>query len=135
MISYTRWLVTSHQTHTRYQPTTSKSAIDFTNPTLSVFFEIHAKPLHIAQALISFPSLWREEGIWVILLSWESMGGERKVYTLPEVSEHNSPKDCWLVIDGKVCHISPCDRTWVLYIFCDLFENWEYNVVVFLWTR
>jgi hypothetical protein len=35
------------------------------------------------------------------------MGGERKVYTLPEVSDHNSPKDCWLVIDGKVCHIPP----------------------------
>lgn len=33
------------------------------------------------------------------------MGGERKVFTLDEVSQHNSPKDCWLVIDGKVCRL------------------------------
>lgn len=30
------------------------------------------------------------------------MGGETKVFTLAEVSEHNTPKDCWLVIEGKV---------------------------------
>ncbi|XP_031285531.1 cytochrome b5 [Pistacia vera] len=34
------------------------------------------------------------------------MGGERKVFTLAEVSEHNSPKDCWLVIDGKVYDVT-----------------------------
>ncbi|KAJ8899247.1 hypothetical protein K2173_012835 [Erythroxylum novogranatense] len=30
------------------------------------------------------------------------MGGESKVFTLAEVSEHNHHKDCWLVIEGKV---------------------------------
>lgn len=30
-------------------------------------------------------------------------GGERKVYTLAQISEHNSRKDCWLVIEGRVC--------------------------------
>jgi len=35
-----------------------------------------------------------------------TMGGESKVFTLSEVSEHNSPKDCWLVIDGKVYNVT-----------------------------
>ncbi|GAB2214531.1 hypothetical protein Droror1_Dr00018882 [Drosera rotundifolia] len=34
------------------------------------------------------------------------MGSETKVFTLAEVSEHNSPKDCWLVIDGKVYDVT-----------------------------
>ncbi|KAF3435988.1 hypothetical protein FNV43_RR23080 [Rhamnella rubrinervis] len=34
------------------------------------------------------------------------MGGERKVYTLAEVSEHNSRENCWLVIDGKVYNVT-----------------------------
>ncbi|KAE8728065.1 Cytochrome b5 isoform B [Hibiscus syriacus] len=29
------------------------------------------------------------------------MGGDEKIFTLAQVSEHNSPKDCWLVINGK----------------------------------
>ncbi|KAL3685765.1 hypothetical protein R1sor_003787 [Riccia sorocarpa] len=31
---------------------------------------------------------------------------EGKLYTLGEVSEHNSSKDCWLVIDGKVYDVT-----------------------------
>ncbi|KAK6937646.1 Cytochrome b5-like heme/steroid binding domain [Dillenia turbinata] len=34
------------------------------------------------------------------------MGGEGKVFTLAEVSEHNSRKDCWLIIDGKVYDVT-----------------------------
>ncbi|KAL9397713.1 hypothetical protein Peur_011966 [Populus x canadensis] len=30
------------------------------------------------------------------------MGGNGKVFTLEEVSAHNSPKDCWLVVEGRV---------------------------------
>ncbi|KAJ7950431.1 Cytochrome b5 [Quillaja saponaria] len=34
------------------------------------------------------------------------MGGERKVFTLAEAANHNNPKDCWLVIDGKVYDVT-----------------------------
>ncbi|XP_030547733.1 cytochrome b5-like isoform X2 [Rhodamnia argentea] len=34
------------------------------------------------------------------------MGGDGKVYTLSEVSEHNTTKDCWLVIEGKVYDVT-----------------------------
>ncbi|KAL2932931.1 Cytochrome b5 [Bienertia sinuspersici] len=34
------------------------------------------------------------------------MGSEAKVFTLAEVSEHNSSKDCWLVINGKVYDVT-----------------------------
>ncbi|XP_030454715.1 cytochrome b5-like [Syzygium oleosum] len=34
------------------------------------------------------------------------MGGESKVFTLAEVSEHNTTKDCWLVIEGKVYDVT-----------------------------
>ncbi|KAK4573957.1 hypothetical protein RGQ29_031765 [Quercus rubra] len=33
-------------------------------------------------------------------------GGERKVYTLAQISEHNSRKDCWLVIEGRVFDVT-----------------------------
>uniref|UniRef100_A0A5B7BHU1 Cytochrome b5 heme-binding domain-containing protein n=1 Tax=Davidia involucrata TaxID=16924 RepID=A0A5B7BHU1_DAVIN len=34
------------------------------------------------------------------------MGGDGKVFTLAEVSEHNNAKDCWLVISGKVYNVT-----------------------------
>ncbi|KAL4325865.1 hypothetical protein GQ457_11G003590 [Hibiscus cannabinus] len=34
------------------------------------------------------------------------MGGEGKVYTLADVSQHNNAKDCWLVIRGKVYNVT-----------------------------
>ncbi|KMT05615.1 hypothetical protein BVRB_7g167560 [Beta vulgaris subsp. vulgaris] len=34
------------------------------------------------------------------------MGGEGKVFSLSEVAEHNSSKDCWLVIGGKVYDVT-----------------------------
>lgn len=34
------------------------------------------------------------------------MGGEGKLFTLSEVAQHNTSKDCWLVISGKVYDVS-----------------------------
>ncbi|KAJ9154049.1 hypothetical protein P3X46_027427 [Hevea brasiliensis] len=34
------------------------------------------------------------------------MGGEGKVFTLAQVSEHNNPNDCWLIIGGKVYDVT-----------------------------
>ncbi|EOA12606.1 hypothetical protein CARUB_v10027337mg [Capsella rubella] len=34
------------------------------------------------------------------------MGGDGKVFTLAEVSQHSSSKDCWIVIDGKVYDVT-----------------------------
>lgn len=35
-----------------------------------------------------------------------TMGEERKVFTLADVSKHNSAKDCWLVIHNKVYDVT-----------------------------
>ncbi|KAK4748998.1 hypothetical protein SAY87_026447 [Trapa incisa] len=34
------------------------------------------------------------------------MGGDAKIFTLAEVSEHSSSTDCWLVIEGKVYDVT-----------------------------
>ncbi|GLJ23793.1 hypothetical protein SUGI_0451440 [Cryptomeria japonica] len=34
------------------------------------------------------------------------MASKSKIFTLSEVSEHNSSKDCWLLIDGKVYDVT-----------------------------
>ncbi|OAY32789.1 cytochrome b5 [Manihot esculenta] len=34
------------------------------------------------------------------------MSSQGKVFNLPEVSEHNTHKDCWLVIEGKVYDVT-----------------------------
>ncbi|KAA3454721.1 cytochrome b5-like [Gossypium australe] len=34
------------------------------------------------------------------------MGGDGKVFTLAQVSEHNTPKDCWLIINDKVYDVT-----------------------------
>ncbi|GMY26829.1 cytochrome b5-like [Fagus crenata] len=34
------------------------------------------------------------------------MGGDGKVFTLAQVSEHNTNKDCWLIINGKVFDVT-----------------------------
>ncbi|XP_030507547.1 cytochrome b5 [Cannabis sativa] len=34
------------------------------------------------------------------------MGSDGKVFTLAQVSEHSTPKDCWLIINGKVYDVT-----------------------------
>ena len=50
-------------------------------------------------------------------------GGERKVYTLAQISEHNSRKDCWLVIEGRVC-------MYVIFMFTH--SSWLLGSLLFL---
>ncbi|KAK9672400.1 hypothetical protein RND81_12G098100 [Saponaria officinalis] len=35
------------------------------------------------------------------------MSADRKVFTFEDVSKHNSSKDCWLIISGKVYDVTP----------------------------
>lgn len=50
------------------------------------------------------------------------MGEEKKVFTLAEVAEHDSPKDCWLIVHGKVRFRFPVlfryDRCWIWSLLC-----------------
>ncbi|KAJ6949069.1 cytochrome b5 [Populus alba x Populus x berolinensis] len=34
------------------------------------------------------------------------MGGDAKVFTFEDVTVHNKPKDCWLIINGKVYDVT-----------------------------
>ncbi|KAE8076259.1 hypothetical protein FH972_014922 [Carpinus fangiana] len=34
------------------------------------------------------------------------MGGDKKVFNLSQVSEHNTREDCWLIINGKVYDVT-----------------------------
>ena len=52
-------------------------------------------------------------------------GGERKVYTLAQISEHNSRKDCWLVIEGRVC-------MYVIFMFTH--SSWLLGSLLFSFT-
>ncbi|KAJ6949071.1 hypothetical protein NC651_003166 [Populus alba x Populus x berolinensis] len=36
------------------------------------------------------------------------MGGDAKVFTFEDVTVHNKPKDCWLIINGKVYDVTKC---------------------------
>lgn len=31
---------------------------------------------------------------------------EKKTYTLDEVSKHNTPEDCWIIVKGKVYDVT-----------------------------
>ncbi|KAL8160501.1 hypothetical protein V2J09_002038 [Rumex salicifolius] len=35
------------------------------------------------------------------------MASDRKVFVFEEVSKHDSSKDCWLIVDGKVYDVTP----------------------------
>lgn len=73
---------------THLSPTPLHSALKFNLPPFSKFNSIH-----------QLPTLFL---ILLLYLTTQMGGGEPKVFSLAEVSQHNSPKDCWLVIDGKV---------------------------------
>jgi len=93
-------LVTNHfqpsPTHYLYQP--QFFAIHSFSPTTNLFFS----------------SLFQILSIFVST-DQSTMGGEeRKVFTLADVSKHNSAKDCWLVIHNKV-------MLFFLFFFCSCF--------------
>lgn len=106
------WVATSHLTLTN---PLSRQICCLTSPThLSAFplkftqrlWRIQGAQLFLKLCSVSRP-LKRGRVFGILAFLW-AMGGERKVYTLAEVAEHNDSKDCWLVIEGKVCHVSLC---------------------------
>ncbi|PPD78313.1 hypothetical protein GOBAR_DD24767 [Gossypium barbadense] len=56
------------------------------------------------------------------------MGGEGKVYTLAEFSQHNNAKDCWLLIGGKIGELT----VQILFSIMDSVGCNVYNVTKFL---
>ncbi|KAG8641932.1 cytochrome b5 [Manihot esculenta] len=93
---------TIHQLYTRL------SSIDLTkppalksDPTRTLCCLCRPRFFASARKLKAFPSALSHTRSQII-----QMGSQAKVYTLAEVSEHNQPKDCWLVIEGKVYDVT-----------------------------
>jgi len=55
----------------------------------------------------------------------KEMGGDAKVFTFEDVTVHNKPKDCWLIINGKVR--SFIEFSWKICSF--LFFCWFYGLI------
>lgn len=48
-----------------------------------------------------------------------------KVFTLAEVSEHKTSKDCWLIIGGKVQFWMFCYQDFAAFFWFDTFDAFD----------
>lgn len=129
------WLVTTLPSHP-YLPHIYNQIFPqrLTNPPLSLLFWFKSNPWSLCESKL--------HKLWSVSKSLKgetdhplTMAGGSKVYTLAEVSAHSDRKDCWLLIDGKVCYTFYAQNLSLIWSFHHI-QSWVvYKLLYFLWLN